>query len=126
MLKYYVVVECSGEYEDYCENIIGICPTISLAKFLKKKTEDSLSYHGNIPMDKFEEIIRKYYYSNYMLDDDIDEAEGIHMLFPEYSIDDIEDMLDYHYGSNRDKEIVIREINFYENENDLNNVTKEY
>lgn len=126
MLKYYIVLECSGECEDYYEHIVGTYPTFSLAELLKNKVKDLLSYKGNIPMDKFEEIIRKYYYSNYMLDDDIDEAEGIHMLFPEYSIDDIEDMLDYHYGSNRDKEIVIREINFYENENDLNNVAKEY
>ena len=122
MLKYYVVLECSGEYEDYYEHIVGVFPTFSLAESLKNKLEDLLSYKGNIPdignlVDEFWEV--------YSIED-IDEAEGIHKLHPEYSLEDIELALEYYYNISNEKEIVIREINFYENENDLNNVTEEY
>lgn len=122
MLKYYVVLERSGEYEDYYEHIVGVCPTLSLAKSLKNKIEDLLFYKGNIPdiSNLVDEFWKVYYF------EDIDEAEGIHKLHPEYSLEDIELALEYYHSIDNEKEIIIREINFYENENDLNNVTEEY
>ena len=123
MLKYYVVVECSGDYEDYRELVIGICPTISLAKSLKKKVKDLLSYKGKIPMSKLDELRDEYWSAD---NNDDDEAYVIHKLHPEYTLEEIEDALEYYYSAENDKEIIIREINFYENENDLNNVKQKY
>ena len=129
MNKYYVVLECGGEYEDYYEKIIGVCPTLSLAESLKNKVEDSLSYKGNLPIDKMEELIHKleeliHEFWNSDLDVNEDDADGIHKLHPEYSLEDIEFALKYYYNNN-DEEIVIREINFYENENDFKQCYKE-
>lgn len=124
MNKYYIVSECSGAYEDYWEHIIGVCPTLSLAESLKKKVEDLLSSKIIIPADKFEEMYNNYLKSQYY--EDIDEAEGIHLLYPEYSLEDIENVLDLYLDGEYDKEITIRCYDFYETENDLNNVTEKY
>ena len=120
----YIVKESNGDMEDYWERIIGVCPTLSLAESLKKKVEDLLSSKIIIPADKFEEMYNNYLKSQYY--EDIDEAEGIHLLYPEYSLEDIENVLDLYLDGEYDKEITIRCYDFYETENDLNNVTEKY
>ena len=116
MDKCYIIKEYGGVYEDYWEIIVGVCPTLHLAERLKEKIEKQ--HVTRIPQEKFNEMFDKF--CEIFEHEDIDELEGICKLYPKYSAKEIEEAFNQYtsdWGG-----VVIKEINFYKTENDLNYV----
>ena len=118
MDKCYIIKEYGGVYEDYWEIIVGVCPTLHLAERLKEKIEKQ--HVTRIPPEKFKEMFDKF--CEIFEHEDIDELEGMHKLYPEYSIEEIEEAFDRYTDYNDWGGVIIKEINFYKTENDLNYV----
>ena len=120
MDKCYVVIEWGGEYEDYWQSVVGVCSTLHLAETLKEKIENQHFKTIKISQEKFDEMFKKFW--EVFEDEDIDELEGMHKLYPEYSIEEIEEAFDRYMDYNDWGGVEINEINFYKTENDLNYV----
>lgn len=124
MDKCYVVTEWSGEYEDYWQSVVGVCSTLRLAETLKEKIESQHFKTIKISQEKYDEMFEKFW--EVFEDEDIDELEGMHKLYPEYSIEEIEEAFDRYMDCSNWGGVEIKEINFYKTENDLNYVDEKY
>lgn len=122
MDKCYIVTEWGGEYEDYWQSVVGVCSTLHLAETLKEKIENQ--HTPKIPKEKFDEMFEKFWET--FENEDIDEEEGMHRLFPEFSEEEIENACDCYLSGSLWGGVVIKEINFYKTENDLNYVEEKY
>lgn len=121
--KVYVVIEFGGEWEDFWENILGVCSTPELADALKNKIEESHSRNINISCDEWNEMYEKLAEYEEKTGDDFDNIlDGLLFLFPEYKAKDIEEAIEkYFYQRDDYVGVRIEEINFFDNLSDISN-----
>ena len=62
MDKCYVVIEWGGEYEDYWQSVVGVCPTLHLAETFKEKIESQHFKTIKISQEKFDEMLESLQY----------------------------------------------------------------
>ena len=112
--KVYIISEYGGDYEDRCEQIIGVCFSPKLAEELKTEFLASKEVKTNISIEEYEKMLDyllEYEDKNGSICDS--EAEGIKKLFPDYDPKDI-DAIDKKYFSYDDfGGVDIKEANFY-------------
>lgn len=111
--KVYYVYIIGGEYEDRYEQGVGVCATIELAEQLKEQIESEINKEPSISYEVYSEMINSLY--DYEEEHDItfdDDIEGLLMIFPEYTREELE-IAERKYDYFEEQWVYIKELNFY-------------
>lgn len=121
-MKKFVVSSYGGEWEDKWERVVGICPTLEVAKELEQKIiKIHTPKEALITREQWDEMYNDLYEkcpeSNFK-----SFIEDMCRLFPEYSKEDIE-LAQEIYDSDYDdfSGVLIEEIEFFETISDVTN-----
>lgn len=117
----FLVTTYGGEWEDFWECPVGVCPTLEVAEELKRRIESSHSKSASIPEDKWISMYDTTLKTYVKVDGDSDFVDKIHSLFPEYSREDIDQAYEtYELSTDDFSGVSIQEIELFETISDVN------
>lgn len=112
--KVYLVYEFGGEYEDRWEQPVGVCSTLQLAEELKAKVEaERQGPECSISEEKYNEMLDTLYEQDFDEESYETDVDGLLMLFPQYSRDELEAADKKYFSYNDYLGVEIEEIDFY-------------
>lgn len=103
------------KYGNSWKQNVGVCLTLEGAQKLKMQILDEYKKKCPIPINKFKEIMNTFYnkYSlSFLKEKGITYEEGLHLVAPEYNLEDISTTLDTYTGDIF-IDVDIEELNLY-------------
>lgn len=117
----FLVTIYGGEREDFWEIPVGVCTTSELAEELKRRIKESHAKSANIPEDKWGDMYDAVLKTYTKVDGDSDFVDKLHLLFSEYSKEDIDQAYrTYELSEDAFSGVSIQKIELFETISDIN------